>query len=151
MEQAGWNRLYRDDLEAMTPLERSLADWQATEARLAMDHMRLVEHFSTLSGSYVAEKPSFDRYTEVLQILWRAITWINGTSHEKPPELGSRLARLSVGEPIDVTERHSRYLSGRREAVEGLMAELRLRMLAELEGSEPGAQATRTGLGTSSA
>jgi 1-acyl-sn-glycerol-3-phosphate acyltransferase len=151
VEQAGWNRLYRDDLEAMTPLERSLADWQATEARLAMDHMRLVEHFSTLSGSYVAEKPSFDRYTEVLQILWRAITWINGTSHEKPPELGSRLARLSVGEPIDVTERHSRYLSGRREAVEGLMAELRLRMLAELEGSEPGAQATRTGLGTSSA
>ncbi len=151
VEQAGWSRLYRDDLEAMTPLERSLADWQATEARLAMDHMRLVEHFSTLSGSYVAEKPSFDRYTEVLQILWRAIAWINGTSHDKPPELGSRLARLSVGEPIDVTERHGRYLSGRREAVEGLMAELRARMLAELEGAAPGAQAAKAGLGTSSA
>lgn len=151
VEQAGWDRLYRDDLEAMTPLERSLADWQATEARLAMDHMRLVEHFSTLSGSYVAEKPSFDRYTEVLQILWRAIAWINGTSKDKPPELGSRLARLSVGEPIDVTERHGRYLSGRREAVEGLMDDLRARMLAELEGAGPGTQAARAGLGTSSA
>ncbi|MCP9884282.1 1-acyl-sn-glycerol-3-phosphate acyltransferase [Synechococcus sp. ATX 2A4] len=151
VEQAGWSRLYRDDLETMTPLERSLADWQATEARLAMDHMRLVEHFSTLSGSYVAEKPSFDRYTEVLQILWRAIAWINGTSHDKPPDLGSRLARLSVGEPIDVTERHGRYLSGRREAVNDLMAELRARMLAELEGAGPGAQAARAGLGTSSA
>jgi 1-acyl-sn-glycerol-3-phosphate acyltransferase len=151
VEQAGWDRLYRDDLEGMTPLERSLADWQATDARLAMDHMRLVEHFSTLSGSYVAEKPSFDRYTEVLQILWRAIAWINGTSHEKPPELGSRLARLSMGEPIDVTERHGRYLSGRREAVEGLMDDLRARMLAGLEGAGPGPQAARAGLGTSSA
>ncbi len=152
VEQAGWDRIYRDDLKAMTPLERSLADWQATEARLAMDHMRLVEYFSTLSGSYVAEKPSFDRYTEVLQILWRAITWINGTSHDKPPELGSRLARLSVGEPIDVTERHGRYLSGRREAVEELMADLRARMLAELEGAAgPGSQAARAGRGTSSA
>jgi hypothetical protein len=96
----------------------------AAEAALRMGHMRLVEHFVTVSGTYVAEKPSLDRYGEVLMILWHAIAWILGRDGEHPPSLGSRLARVQVGEPIEVSERWSRYQVRRREAVETLTGDL---------------------------
>jgi 1-acyl-sn-glycerol-3-phosphate acyltransferase len=124
IEQAAWDRMYPEDLQEPSAVERSLADWMAAEAALRMGHMRLVEHFVTVSGTYVAEKPSLDRYGEVLMILWHAIAWILGRDGERPPSLGSRLARVQVGEPIEVSERWSSYQVRRREAVETLTGDL---------------------------
>ncbi len=132
IEQAGWACIYRKDLEELSPVERSLADWSAREADIRMGHMRLVEHFSTVSGSYVAEKPSIDRYGEVLMILWRAITWIRGCGEEPPAALGPWRVRMAVGEPLDVGVRCEGYRLDRRGAVERLTADLRERLEAAI-------------------
>lgn len=132
IEQAGWACIYRKDLEELSPVERSLADWSAREADIRMGHMRLVEHFSTVSGSYVAEKPSIDRYGEVLMILWRAITWIRGCGEEPPAALGPWRVRMAVGEPLDVGVRFEGYRRDRRGAVERLTADLRERLEAAI-------------------
>ncbi len=124
IEQAGWERIYRADLDGLPPVARGLADWSAAEASLRMGHMRLVEHFACLSDSYVAERPSPDRYAEVLQILGRAVAWIQGSPGVPGPDLGPLQARITVGEPIAVTERLAEYRSSRRAAVERLTAEL---------------------------
>ena len=50
IEQAGWDRIYRENLDQLSPLERSLADWEAREADQQLIHMRLVEHFTSISG-----------------------------------------------------------------------------------------------------
>ena len=60
LEEAGWSYIYREDLpnvNALAPLERSLADRVAQEASLRMLHMRLVESFVAVTGTYVLEKP----------------------------------------------------------------------------------------------
>ncbi|QPN55977.1 1-acyl-sn-glycerol-3-phosphate acyltransferase [Synechococcus sp. CBW1107] len=132
IEQAAWACIYRDDLEELSEVERSLADWAAREADLRMAHMRLVEHFATLSGSYVAEKPSIDRYGEVLMIFWRAVAWIRGREEERPPALGPWRVRMVVAEPIDVLECSGAYRRDRRGAVERLTAELRERLEAAI-------------------
>ncbi len=132
IEQAAWACIYRDDLDELSEVERSLADWAAREADLRMGHMRLVEHFATLSGSYVAEKPSIDRYGEVLMIFWRTVAWIRGREEERPPALGPWRVRMVVAEPIDVLECSGAYRRDRRGAVERLTAELRERLEAAI-------------------
>ena len=65
MEQAGWERIIREDLRdktAISPVERGLADRIAEEADLRMWHMRLVESFVAVTGRYVLEKPTADRF-----------------------------------------------------------------------------------------
>ena len=38
--------------------------------------MRLVEHFTSVSGHYLADQPDFDRFGEMLLIVEEAIAWI---------------------------------------------------------------------------
>jgi hypothetical protein len=120
IEQAAWERMYRADLDTLSPVNRSLADWTAAEAALCLGHMRLVEPFAGISGTYVAAKPSPDRYAELLQILWRAVAWIEGRPEAPPPDLGPLQARIRLGTPIDVTARRGDYRHDRRQAVEDL-------------------------------
>lgn len=132
IEQAGWERIYRTDRQALAPVARGLADWTATEASLCLEHMHLVEPFAAISGHYVAEAPTVDRYAEVLQILWRAVVWIEGRPGASPPSLGPSRARLQVQAPIDVTARHRAYRQDRRLAVQDLTARVRQALEATL-------------------
>ncbi len=132
IEQAGWERIYRSDRQELSPVALGLADWTAAEASLCLEHMHLVEPFAAISGHYVAEAPTVDRYAEVLQILWRAVAWIEGRPGASPPSLGRSRARLQVQAPIEVTERHSAYRRDRRQAVEALTAQVRQGLEATL-------------------
>jgi 1-acyl-sn-glycerol-3-phosphate acyltransferase len=137
IEQAGWERIYRGDLAALSPVARGLADWTAAEASLVLDHMRLVEPFTSLSGRYVAERPSHDRYAELLLILWRSVAWIEGRPQARPPSLGPCRALIQVGSAIDVSERHGAYRQDRRAAVEQLTATVRQGLQQALERGLP--------------
>ncbi|APD48499.1 1-acyl-sn-glycerol-3-phosphate acyltransferase [Synechococcus sp. CS-602] len=134
IEQAGWQAMYRDDLEGSSALELSLADWSAQEAAIQMNHMRLAEQFASISGSYVAEKPSIDRYGELLLILWGAIAWIRSPQAEAPPSLGPRRVTIVVGESIEVGDQFGLYRSDRRTAVDQLTAVIRSRLEAAMLG-----------------
>jgi hypothetical protein len=125
IEQAAWDRMFRSDLKELSAVDRALADWQAREADLHLGHMRLVEHFASVSGSYVAEHPSFERYAEVLLLLEEAITWIEARPYRRGSGLGPRRVELSVGEPLAVGPRLEAYRSSRRQAVETLSNDLR--------------------------
>ena len=136
IEQAGWQAMYRDDLELCPPLQRSLADWSATEAARCLDHMRLAEHFASMGVSYVAEKPSLDRYREVLLILAGAIAWIRGRPAPSPTALGPRQVRIVVGEPIELGDgRIAAYRLDRRQAVDRLTEQIREGLQAASERS----------------
>ncbi|WP_338430691.1 1-acyl-sn-glycerol-3-phosphate acyltransferase [Synechococcus elongatus] len=128
IEQAGWDRIYRDDLEQLSPVARGLADWNAMEASIRMGHMRLVEQFAAVSGSYVREKPSIDRYAEVLTIIARAIAWIQDRNPQSISKLGQRIAKLQIGQPINVSDRYLDYRKSRRSAIEQLTADLQTQL-----------------------
>jgi 1-acyl-sn-glycerol-3-phosphate acyltransferase len=116
LEQAGWDRIFREDFNQLSPLERGLADWAAEEASLALWHMRLAERLTVVTGDYIIQKPSADRFAEVLTILWRITTWLE-TKEVKPlPDLGKRRVRITIGEPLSVTERLPHYQENRRSA-----------------------------------
>jgi 1-acyl-sn-glycerol-3-phosphate acyltransferase len=116
LEQAGWDRIFREDLAQFSPIERGMADWMAQDASLALWHMRLAERLTVITGDYILQKPSADRFAETLIILWRITNWLEGKQPEQVPNLGAKKLRITIGEPLSVTQRWPQYQENRRSA-----------------------------------
>jgi 1-acyl-sn-glycerol-3-phosphate acyltransferase len=134
LEQAGWDRLYPASGTA-TPLaasslERGLASRLAEQTAQQLWHMRLVESFVAVSGSYVKDDPSQERFADTLLILWDTLCRIRGGNPERRPRLGARRAQIRIGEAMEIGPRLAAYRTDRRGAVASLTADLQ----RELEG-----------------
>jgi hypothetical protein len=119
LEEAGWNYIYRENLaefKQLSPFKRGLADWIAAEADLRMLHMRLVEGFVAVKGTYIQEKPCFERFAETTLILFEAIAKIKGNKNPRRPRLGWRKTTVTIGEPISVGDRAMVYQQNRQGA-----------------------------------
>ena len=122
-----YRSFFREDLRngtALSPVERGLADRIAEEADLRMWHMRLVESFVAVTGRYVLEKPTAERFAETVLLLADMVTRIQGENPFPRPSLGKRKATLTVGEPICVSDRWDDYKVSRRKAVATLTEDL---------------------------
>jgi hypothetical protein len=127
IEQAAWDRIYRDDLKqlaGMAPVQRGLADLIAAEADLRSWHMRLVESFVSVTGQYVREKPTADRFAETLLLVWEMVSRIQGKPAFPRPKLGNQRVLMKIGEPISVSDRQPAYRTNRRQAVADLTQDL---------------------------
>jgi hypothetical protein len=129
LEQAGWDWIYREDiknLEALSPLEKGLADRIAEEASRRMWHMRLVESFVAVTGKYVYEKPSVERFAETTLLLWDMLTRIKGGNPFKRPKLGKQRVEMAIGNSLSVSDRWDAYKASRRKAVNDLTQDLQI-------------------------
>ncbi|PSB18769.1 glycerol acyltransferase [filamentous cyanobacterium CCP1] len=127
LEQAGWDRIYREDLkqiEALPPVERGLADRIAEEADLRLWHMRLVESFVSVTGQYVIEKPTVERFAETLLLMWDMVMRLKGNSPFPRPKLGAQNVQMIIGEPLSVSDRWQDYKANRRQTVAQLTQEV---------------------------
>jgi hypothetical protein len=127
VEQAGWNRIYRDDLssiETLAPAVRGLADLVASEAELRLWHMRLVENFVSVTGHYVAEKPTVERFADTILLLWKMIARLKGEPSLKLPYLGQKWVQLTAMPPLLIADYWQLYQSDRRQAVANLTQDL---------------------------
>jgi hypothetical protein len=127
VEQAGWDLIFREELKATNPLsavERGLIDRVAEEADLRMWHMRIVETFVAVTGSYVQEKPTVERFAETSLLLWDLVTRIQGGNGLLRPKLGKQSVKITIGDPISVSDRALDYRSHRRQAVVTLSQDL---------------------------
>ena len=131
LEQAGWERLYPappPPSSPLSPLDRGLADRLAEETEAQLWHMRVVETFIAVSGSYVQERPSQERFADTLLLIWDTQCRIRNQTPNRRPRLGRRRVRIRIDRPIAVDERLEAYRRDRRRAVEDLTADLALRL-----------------------
>ncbi|MGK7884203.1 MAG: 1-acyl-sn-glycerol-3-phosphate acyltransferase [Crocosphaera sp.] len=127
LEQAGWDYIYRDDFKEINKLssvEKGLGDRIAEEASLRMWHMRLVESFVAVTGYYVKDKPSAERFADTVLLLWDVVAKIKGENPFFRPQLGKQKALITVGDPISVSDRFDAYKNSRRQAVSSLTQDL---------------------------
>lgn len=117
LEQAGWNYIFREDfkdLKSLSPIERALGDRVAEEANRRMWHMRLVESFVAVSGSYVKDKPTVERFAETTLLLRDMVKKIQGNNDPlRRPQLGKQKVKITIGEPISISERFPTYKANR--------------------------------------
>jgi hypothetical protein len=136
VEQAGWNYIFREDfkdIKSLSLIEKSLGDRVAEEAYFRMWHMRLVESFVAVSGMYIREKPTVERFAEMTLLLWDMVNKIKGNISLNRPQLGKQQVKITVGEPISISERYSGYKSSRVAARQSV-AELTTDLQQVLEG-----------------
>jgi len=136
LEQAGWDWIYREDLkqlETLPPVERGLADRIAEESDLRLWHMRLVENFVSVTGRYVLEKPTVDRFAETLLLLGDTIACIKGQSPFPRPVLGKQRVQITIGKTIDVTDRYSDYQANRRQAIATLTQDIQTALVQMIQ------------------
>ncbi len=127
LEQAGWDRIFRDETETLSPVELGLANRVAEEAELRLWHMRLVESFVAVTGHYVKEHPSADRFAETVLLLRDMVDKIKGNTQGQPVsglQLGPQRAIATVGEPIAIGPLFAGYKAKRRQAISALTKEL---------------------------
>lgn len=127
LEQAGWDSIYRPEfknLQNLSLVQKGLGDLVAVEANLRMWHMRLVETFVAVTGHYVKEKLTPERFAETTLLLSDFITRLSGGNPFARPKLGQLKANITLGEPISVTSRWSDYKTNRRKAVAELTLDL---------------------------
>jgi hypothetical protein len=95
--------------------------------------MRLVESFVAVSGMYIREKPTVERFAEMTLLLWDMVNKIKGNISLNRPQLGKQQVKITVGEPISISERYSGYKSSRVAARQSV-AELTTDLQQVLEG-----------------
>jgi 1-acyl-sn-glycerol-3-phosphate acyltransferase len=121
LEEAGWSYIYREDLpdlDTLPPLTKGLADWVAIEADQRMKHMRLVESFVAVTSNYISEKPTVERFAEMSLLMFDMISRLKDNTLPGRPRLGWRKSQITVGKPICVTQRWSKYSESRTSARE---------------------------------
>ena len=118
LEQAAWDYIYREDLdlETVSPLDRGLANRIAEEADIRVWHMRLVESFVAVTGNYVREKPTIERFADTTLLIWDMVCRIKGGNSFSRPNLGAQRGVITIGEPISVSDRWEAYKGGRKNA-----------------------------------
>lgn len=127
LEQASWDYIYRDDIKDMTtlsPLEFGLADRIAQESEMRIWHMRLVESFVAVTGSYVKENLSVERFAETTLLLWDMLARVKGENAFFRPKLGKQKVQITIGEPLSVSSRWQDYKTNRRNAIDRLTQDL---------------------------
>jgi 1-acyl-sn-glycerol-3-phosphate acyltransferase len=127
LEQAGWDSIFREELKSthkLSIVERGLADRLAEEANLRIWHMRLVETFVAVTGHYVQEKPTVERFAETALLLWDCVTRIKGGNPFFRPRLGKQRVQITIGEPISISDRKDDYKQNRRAAILKLTKDL---------------------------
>lgn len=119
VEQAGWNYIFREELkdeQTLSPVEYGLANRIAEEAEMRMWHMRLVETFVAVTGKYVLEKPTPERFAETNLLIWDMVKRIQGANAFKRPRLGEQKVKITIGEPLSISQRYPSYKASRRGA-----------------------------------
>ena len=125
LEQAGWDRIFRNDIKDLTQLsevERGFANQLALEATYGNWHMRIAESLIGVTSDYVRQHPSPSRYIEVLKLMWSVLERVTDRSansaFKKIPNFGDRKLTISVAEPISVSEHLAEYQSSRAASKE---------------------------------
>lgn len=120
LEQAGWDRIFRNDIKDITQLsqiERSFADQLALEANYSNWHMKIAESIIGITSDYVRQNPSPSRYVEVLKLMWSVLQRVTerdpNSTFKATPNFGDRKLIISVAEPLSVSERLPEYQSSR--------------------------------------
>lgn len=124
IEGAGWNWIYRDELQnpdELSPIGRKLADRIATEADLRMWHLQIVKSLVAVTSTYLKDKPTIERFGEIGLLLWDLVALIQDKNPRQRPIIGERRVEMTIGNSISIGEYWNRYTSSQRESRQVLL------------------------------
>ncbi len=104
LRDAGWRRMFRDDLGKLSPLDRSLADAAAGQAKIATRHMELVDVLEYLDPAYISPEGPFEQLVEYAVNLQDVVNRLFGGTIAGRMRIKGREAVVRAGRPASVEE-----------------------------------------------
>jgi hypothetical protein len=104
LRDAGWRRMFRDDLPELSPLDRAVADAAAEQARLAARHMELVDVLEYVDPAYIGPESSIERFVEYALDLQDIVNRLLGGTIAGRMNVKGRRAIVTAGRPVSVDE-----------------------------------------------
>lgn len=113
----GWNRIFRDDIESMTPLRHSLASRETGEAWYAMRHMETCELLTYVDLEDVPDGAHVERYVEIANNFHDLIERQKGGTLRNRANAFAKYAIIVPGEPIDMNRYYDLYKADKKAAL----------------------------------
>lgn len=89
--------------------------------------MRLVENFVAVTGHYVQEKPTVERFADTLLLLWNVVDRMKNGDGDRP-SLGAQRAQITIGTPIEIDQYFPDYQTNRKQAIAAVTQALQERL-----------------------
>jgi hypothetical protein len=134
IRQAGWDRIYRDELKPhsqgragrrrLSPLARSLLDRGAGEAWYAMRHMELADIGFYMDFDSLREDSPIDLYVETAYNYVDLISRLRGGNISDRLNIATKNAVIVFGAPLEFRGKLQAYSGGRKAALEAAERDL---------------------------
>ncbi|MCX7027118.1 MAG: hypothetical protein NT061_06500 [Spirochaetes bacterium] len=128
IRQAGWDRIFRQDLpdmDGLPELEKALADRAAGEAWYTSRHMELVDLAWYLDFDRLKQDDPLELYVETAQNYYDLVSRLEGGNLSDRVGLRRKHAILVAGKPLSVTDRLSEPGPKGKAAIRSLNEELK--------------------------
>jgi hypothetical protein len=136
IRQTGWDRIFRadiEDLNALPPLERRVADRLAAEAWLASRHMELVDLAYYLDFDRLKEDDPLELFIETAENYYDLVSRFSGGNISDRLGVPGKNATVVVGEPIIVSGAMDRYATDKKGTIDSLTDELKRTYLSLID------------------
>jgi len=127
IRQNAWDRIYRDDIAAMTPLRKSLSGRETGEAWYAMRHMETAELLCHVSLAAIADGEPVETYLEIANNFYDIIERQKGGTLKNRANILDKYAVIVPGEPIVLDGFRDLYRTDKKAALAGATEEIRHR------------------------
>jgi hypothetical protein len=136
IRQTCWDRVFRADIQdfnALSPLERRLADRTANEAWLASRHMELVDIAYYLDFDRLKDGDPLELQIETAQNYYDLVSRLSGGNISDRIHIPGKQAVVVIGEPIAVGNGSSGRHMDSKSLVDSLTEELKCKYLDCIE------------------
>jgi hypothetical protein len=136
IRQTCWDRIYRadiEDLEALSPVERGMADRLAGEGWLASRHMELVDIAYYLDFDRLKRDDPRELQIETAQNYYDLSSRLSGGNSSDRIMIPGKKAVVIIGESVVVSRSMGRHDTERKGIIDSLTEELRRSYLACIE------------------
>jgi hypothetical protein len=127
IRQTCWDRIFRTDIpdmEALSSVERAMADRLAAEAWLASRHMELVDVAFYLDFERLKKEDPLELYIETAQNYYDLLSRLSGRNIAGRKKVGGKKAVVIIGKPVLVSRGANPLKTQSRAVIDSLTEKL---------------------------
>lgn len=122
---AAWDRLFRSDMDDLTPLGTALAGRESGEAWYALRHLETATILYLVSLSDIPENAALEQYIEIANNLYDLIERLKGGTLRNRANLFLKHPVIVPGEPVNMSAYRELYRKDKRAALEAATEQFR--------------------------
>ncbi len=122
---AAWDRLFRSDMENLTPLGTALAGRESGEAWYAMRHLETASILYQVSLSAIPPEAPLEQYIEIANNLYDLLERLKGGTLRNRANLFLKHPVIVPGEPVTMSDYRELYRKDKRAALDAATEQFR--------------------------